>query len=417
LTSTLADLEIATFAVDEVVEGTLIGRDGPTLVVDPSQLAVGAGQPALAEATVEVVRPGDPVRIANVLDAVLPDVRADDPARTFPGALGTLSPAGTGRLHRLEGVAVLSVCDWHAGGDVVPDEFPDSFVDMDGPGAPLSPWGSTTNVVLRFVPAPGAPVADVDRAIRRSTLGVARGLAETTLGGEPDHVTAHRSAGSADPDLPAVVAILQVASEGPLADTYFYGAPMQGAVPSVADAREILGGALVNGAYDWPSVRNQTATYQGSALVRELLSADGERLRFAGLILALGYLDTAFEKQRSAMLSARLARSLGAQAAVCTTFSSGNSHTDTMLTVRALERSGIATAAIVAETNGGLTDHVPEADCVISAGNEDEMVSSWVPRRVLGSDDSCRSGEAVPTWAYLGATVQTGDGWLRAVPA
>jgi len=86
-----------------------------------------------------------------------------------------------------------------------------------------------------------------------------------------------------------------------------------------------------------------------------------------------------------------------------------------MLTVRALERLGVATAAIVAETNGGLTDHVPEADCLISAGNEDELVAAWVPGRVLGSDGLARSGEAVPTWAYLGATVQTGDGWLKAV--
>lgn len=415
MSSTLADLEIATFAVEEVVEGTLIGRDGPTLVVNLPQLAVGAGEPALAEATVEVVRPGDPVRVADVLDVVLPDVRADDPSCTFPGTLGALSPAGQGRLHRLEGVGVLSVCDWQAGGYVGPEQFPDSFVDMDGPGALLSPWGSTTNVVLRFVPAPGAPLSDVDKAIRRSTLAVARALAETTLAAGPDDVTAYRPPGSANPDLPAVVAILQVASEGPLTDTYFYGAPMQGSVPCLADAREVLGGALVNGAYDWPSVRNQTATYQGSALVRELLAADGERLRFAGLILALGYLDTAFEKQRSAMLSARLARSLGARAAICTTFSSGNSHTDTMLTVRALERLGVATAAIVAETNGGLTDHVPEADCLISAGNEDELVAAWVPGRVLGSDGLARSGEAVPTWAYLGATVQTGDGWLKAV--
>ena len=63
---------IATFAVDEVVEGTQTGRDGTTLMVASPQLAVGAGEPALAEATVEVVRPGDFVRISNGLDVVLP---------------------------------------------------------------------------------------------------------------------------------------------------------------------------------------------------------------------------------------------------------------------------------------------------------------------------------------------------------
>ena len=117
------------------------------------------------------------------------------------------------------------------------------------------------------------------------------------------------------------------------------------------------------------------------------------------------------------MLSARLARWLGADGAVCTTFSSGNSHTDTMLTVKACESLGIRTTAIISETNGGLTDHVAEADSIVSVGNEDELVDPWSPDRVIGAADAVRSGEPVPTWAYLGACVETGDMSLTAVSA
>ena len=53
----------------------------------------------------------------------------------------------------------------------------------------------------------------------------------------------------------------------------------------------------------------------------------------------------------------------------------------------------------------------------MSAGNEDELVAAWEPERVIGGDVPVRSGEPVPTWAYLSATVQTGDGWLQGVPA
>ncbi len=112
--STLADLEIATFAVDEVVEGTQTGWSAGRLTVALPQLAVGAGEPALAEATVEVVRPGDAVRISNVLDVVLPCVKVDDPNSTFSGGLGTPIARATGRTHRLGSVAVLSCCDWVA---------------------------------------------------------------------------------------------------------------------------------------------------------------------------------------------------------------------------------------------------------------------------------------------------------------
>ena len=153
--STLADLEIATFAVDEVVEGTQTGWSDGRLTLALPQLAVGAGDPALAEATVQVVRPGDSVRISNVLDVCLPGVRADDPVDSSPARSGRHA-AATGTLHRLGGVAVLSVCDWVGAGYVGPDELPDTLVDMAGPGADRSPWGATANVVVRCVPAPGA---------------------------------------------------------------------------------------------------------------------------------------------------------------------------------------------------------------------------------------------------------------------
>src|SRR4029078_5176493 len=100
--------------------------------------------------------------------------------------------------------------------------------------------------------------------------------------------------------VPAVCAILQVASEGPLTDTFFDGADLRDLMPKVIDPVWLTAGRLTNGAYDWPGVRNQTATYQALALVRALQRAHGETLRFAGLILAPGYLDTAEAKRRAA---------------------------------------------------------------------------------------------------------------------
>jgi glycine reductase len=418
LESTLADLQIATFAVDEVVEGTQTGWSDGRLTVSLPQLAVGAGEPALAEATVEVVRPGDAVRISNVLDAVLPSVDAGDPAATFPGVLGPADASMPLRLHRLAGCPVLSTCDLEAAGLAGPDVFPAAFVDMAGPGAERSPFGSTIGVVLRFVPTAGIATEDLDRAVRRETLRVARDLAASTLAAEPGRVDTYGwPASPADATLPSVVAIVQVASEGPFTDTFLRGGHMRAFEPIVLDPRALLTGELTNGAYDWPAVRNLTAFYQDSALVRELFAAHGDRLRFSGLILTPGYLDTAEAKRRAAEDAAALAAELGAEGAICTTFSSGNSHTDTMLTLRACERRGIGTVALVCETNGGLTDHVPEADSLISTGNEDELVDAWTPGRVIGGERSARVAESVPTWAYLGACSQTGDADWTAVPA
>jgi glycine reductase len=401
LVSTLADLEVATFAVDEVVEGTQTGWSDGRLTLALPQLAVGAGsQPALAEATVEVVRPGDRVRISNVLDVVLPTVEAD-----------------SGRLHRLDGVAVLTVCDWAAAGVEGADELPDSLVDMAGPAAHRSPWSETTNVVVRCVPAFDAGVAEADRAVRELGRAVGAEVAGATLGETPQAIRTIGALPSADAALPAVAVVLQVASEGPLVDTFLDGEPLGAFDPFVIDEAALYRGRLTNGAYDWPGVRNVSAIYQEPALARGLRERHGRDLRFAGIVLAPGYLDGAEQKRLAAEASATLVASLDADGVVCTTFSSGNSHTDTMLTVQACERRGITAVALVCETNGGLTDHVPEADCLVSTGNEDELVDAWTPERVIGGPERARIGERVPAVYYLGGLVQTGDARWTAVPA
>ena len=397
--STLADLEIATFAVDEVVEGTQTGWSDRRLTVSLPQLAVGAGEPALAEATVEVVRPGDRVRISNVLDVVLPDVRVRDL-----------------RLHRLAGVAVITVCDWLAAGYEEAEELPVSLIDMGGPASDRSPWGGSINLVLRCMPAPGGGVPEVDAAIRREAWRVGRALAAVTAEQEPTEViTVGGSSG--DSSLPNIALVLQVASEGPLVDTFWDEEPLGEFEPRIVSAKDVLSGSLNNGAYDWPGVRNVTAIYQDSAPIRDLSAADGSTLTFAGVILAPGYLDGAIQKRLAARSSASLAADLGVDGVIVTTFSSGNSHTDTMLTVQECERRGIATVALVCETNGGLTDHVPEATSLISTGNEDELVEAWTPERVIGGQECAAVGERIAAVHFVGGLVQTGDARWTAVPA
>jgi len=359
----LKPLIISTFDVTEVASAPVTRWSDHRLSLDLTGMAKDARHvsPALADVSLRLVRPGDSVRIANVLDAIIPDIKAASPGGTFPGVLGPLAPAGAGRTNRLGGVAVLSVCDWLAAGYSAPDEFPDSLVDMAGPGQPVTLWGDRIVLVVVCTPKPGAAIGDVDRSVRRAALQVARSAASATLAQEPDAEASYDSSGPASPDLDAIAVILQVASEGPLLDTFLYGGHLRGMVPTTLNYREILDGALTSGAYDWPAVRNVTACYQDSALIRSLAAQDGKTLRFAGVVLAPGYLDTAFEKERSAMMSARLCHQLGADGVICTTFSAGNSHTDTMLTVRACEAAGIGAVAILSETDGGLTDHLQDA--------------------------------------------------------
>ncbi|HSE81586.1 MAG TPA: glycine/sarcosine/betaine reductase component B subunit [Gaiellaceae bacterium] len=373
--------------------------------------------PELEGVDVAVVQGGDPVRITHVLDVVEPRIRPDGrPA--FPVA----GRAGKGRTNRLEGVAVVSCLDFPAEERTLHEQ--ESVVDLAGPGAQLTPFAEGTNVVLTFRREDLAN-EELEAWARRTTLTVAEELARPTLEAEPAAVERFEP-GPADASLPAVAALVQLSDLGPLYYQFVYGVPAgEAGLPRAVDPAEILDGAVTSGEYHWAALRNPTIVYQRSALVRALYREHGKRLRFAGVVLMRGYEQTADDKQRAATAAADEAVELGADGAIVTTDAGGNSHTDVMLTVRACEAAGVRTTAIVAEmadpdsTSSGLTDWVPEADSIVSAGNAEELVPAWEPERVLGGDtllDGTPAAAAgpIPVRNYLGATNQTGQHALTA---
>jgi len=401
-------LSVASYRVRDVVADDGNRWEDGALHVDLAAVERAADAlPGLRSMTAAIVRPDESTRIASILDVVEPSVKPSDPRTTFSGNLGKLGVAGTGVTNRLDGMAVVSTI-----GPAEQLDRVEGLIDMGGPGAPLSYWSRTCNLVLSFEVDPSATLAEIDRSIRVATLTVARDLAATTVDRMPDE-SESLELGPADRDLPTLCVVLQVATEGPGVDTLIYGAPVIGIMPVVMDPREILDGAIVSGAFDHASVRNPTYFYQRSRLLRELIAGHGSRWWFKGVVVTLGYLNGGFEKQRAAVLAAKLAAQLGADGAVLTTFSSGNSHTDTMLTCRACEELGVRTAVLIVESNGGLTDWVPEADCIVTVGNEDELIEAWHPDRTVGGRDPRSAPDdddaPVPLRDYLGANCQLGD--------
>ncbi len=414
-------LELASFRPTEVIAGRESRWDGSVLEIRLQGLESSLlGEPGIVGARTALVHPGDPVRLVNVLDVVEPQVKPDDPGATFPGALGSLAVAGRGRTHRLDGVAVISTAEFPPSADPAARDIQDGIVDMAGAGAPYTIWSSTTNVVLTFERDPSVPLVEVDAAIRRSTLRVAKDLAATTIGASPNAVETLAAPATAG-DLPPVCVILQLGGESPLYDTFFYGTSIRGRLPMPSEPTEVLDGAVTAGAYHWAALRNPTYCYQRSRLLLELLTAHGSRLDFRGVVVTRAYYMGAEEKWRNAFLAAKLALQMGACGAILTTDGGGNSHTDTMLTCRACEQLGIGTTVIVAEM-GGLTDRVPEADAIVSAGNADELVPEWRPEQLIGGEhlvDGRLAADAgpLPVRNYLAATNQMGQVSLRGVSA
>jgi sarcosine reductase len=364
-------------------------------------------------AEIEIVRPGEPVRVTHVLDAVEPRIRPDSRA-AFP----TEPPAGEGRTHRLDGVVILSCLDFAA--EERPLHEQESIVDLAGPGAAYTPFAGETCVVLTFRTPDGVRNEELERLARLKTLQTAESLARPTLGAKPASVETFKL-GEVDGGLPRVAALIQLSDLGPLYYLFIYGKPAGDAeLPRSIDPAELLDGAVTSGEYHWAAMRNPTIFFQRNALVRSLYREHGKRLAFAGVVLMRGYEQSADDKQRAAEAAADCAQELGAEGVIITTDAGGNSHTDVMLTCRACERAGIRTTVVLAEetdpesTRPILTDWVPEADSIVSTGNLEELVEEWKPERVLGGDtllDGTDAADAgpIPVRNYFGAANQMGQ--------
>jgi glycine/sarcosine/betaine reductase component B subunit len=384
------------------------------LRVDEGRIqSLAEAEDALEGVDVDVVAAGESVRFTHVLDAVEPRIRPDGRA-AFP----TDGKAGEGVTNRIHDAVVVSCLDFP--GEERPLHEQEAIIDLAGPGAELAPFHKWTNVVLTFRAREPAGHRAIDAAARRVTLATAEAVAEGTLEAEPVHVHTF-DLGPADASLPRVAALIQLSDLGQLYQLYLYGTPVgEAGLPRAVDPAEVMDGAVTAGEYHWAAIRNPTLFFQVNSLVRTLYREHGKRLRFAGVVLMRGYEQSAKAKQLAAEAAARAAVELQADGAVIATDAGGNSHTDTMLTCRACEQAGVRTAVIVSEetdleaTEPILTDWVPEADCIVSTGNLEELVPEWRPERVFGGDllvDGSRAAEAgpIPVRNYFGAANQMGQ--------
>jgi glycine reductase len=332
-------LEVGKFYVDEVVLGADTRLDGRTLVVSRDAVrALALREAAVADLRIDVAAPGDATRIIHVLDAVPATVKVKGPGGVFPGFLAEPVPSGRGRLHRVENLAVLTCAElpWGGGGLFVARE---AVIDMSGPAQALSPFGAMFNVVLNVRLAPDALPTDQEAVVRRVGLGVAAHVGRALADAVPVDVVAH---GRPElPDLPRIVYIHQVHSQGLYARTFLYGQDLDTLLPTPLDPNGLLEGALVSGCYLYAAYKTPTWLHCRNPVVEQLCAGHGRDHVFAGMVLSRGFHYTTLEKQRSASYAAHVAHLLRADGVVLTWDGSGNSATDAMLTLQACERLGI----------------------------------------------------------------------------
>ena len=384
-------LELGRIRIKDVQFGPATKVEDGVLYVDRAAIeAIVREDERIADVTVELAKPGEEVRIIPVKDVIEPRVKVEGAGGVFPGMVSKVETVGDGRTHVLSGAAVVTC------GKVV--GFQEGIIDMTGPGADYTPFSKLNNVVVVCEPIAGLPQHEHEVAIRMAGLKVAAYLGEAGRDIEPDEVDVYECLPlleqvDAYPDLPKVVYVYMLQSQGLLHDTYVYGVDAKKILPTLIYPTEVMDGAIVSGNCVSACDKNTTYHHQNSPVIHDLLARHGRDINFIGVVITNENVTLA-DKERSSNFASKLVEMLGAEGAVVSEEGFGNPDADLIMNCVKLEKKGIKTVLVTDEYAGrdgasqSLADANPLANAVVTAGNANEVVNLPPMKKVIGHPEA-----------------------------
>lgn len=309
----------------------------------------------ISSVEIELLAPGEKVRLLNVQDVVQPRCKIGSDA-DFPGFLSKIQTAGAGRTRSLLGVAV-------AVSNPDTNRIESGILDMAGPAADMSAYGRMNIVSVIPRKADGTEERDFENAVKKAGFKAAVYLAQGAAG----HPVAEEEVFDLDlpnlekNDLPRVACFYQAYSPQfnylAVSDPIVYGAEISQMLPTVFHPNEILDGGFVG----WNALKAlDTYCLQNHGVIRALYRHHGKTLNFVGVVAATANM-TAESRERSACLSAKLIKEvLGADGVIIVKILGGMPHLDISATGVECEKLGVKTAVTTTPltATGTLSDTV-----------------------------------------------------------
>lgn len=382
------DLKIGNIFIKDLKFGSATEVKEATLYVNPKELEeLLLKDEHLASISLELVHPGDSVRIMPVKDVIEPRVKPDQQSGIFPGMVSKMFTAGRGTTHVLKGVGVVTT------GKIV--GYQEGIIDMSGPGAEYTPFSKLHNLVICAEPAQGITPHQHEESLRLMGLRAANYLGEAARKLDPDEVITYETLPIVQyhekyADLPKVAYVYMLQSQGLLHDTYFYGVDVKNIVPTLMHPTEVMDGAIVSGNCVSACDKNTTYHHLNNPVIHDLFERHGKDLCFVGCVITNENV-TLLDKQRSSDLVAKLVESLGVDGVIISEEGFGNPDTDLIMNCNKIEAKGIKTVLLTDEfagqdgTSQSLADGSPLADAIVSGGNANALITLPPMDKVIGS--------------------------------
>ncbi len=403
-------LELNTVRIEDITFGEKTFIKGRTLYINRAELqALLREDRRLKDADVELAHPGDKSRIVKVVDVIEPRAKTSDGDQDFPGAVGKQAAAGKGSTCVLKGTAVV-LTDYREKWDTTHSaDANGEIIEMCGPGADVSIFGKTHNVVVLATPNDGISANDYLSAVKIAGLKTAAYLARSGKGAAPDETEVFELPALPDTNalcekLPRIAYIYQIQTlqfEPVQGEPILYGKNVPDLVPTLIHPNEVLDGAITS---PLPTLNMLTYHVQNHPVIRELYKRHGKELCFGGVILTLAPNNVA-DMERVSNMAANLAKYIvGADGVILTKMGGGAPELAMAKTAQRCEQLGMKTAIAMLHMGADMRDSkyggmtifsMPEVDAIVSMGVPFVDLSLPAVDRIIGRPNFSSAGPRI----------------------
>ncbi len=383
-------LEFRKISINDLRFGDETKVENGTLVVQKEMLIEELKSiPNVKDIKIDIAKPGEKTRIIPVKDVIQPRYKVEG-AEGFAGVTSDVAQLGEGIVNVLDGAAIVTI------GDIV--GFQEGVIDMWGEGAKWTPFSKTFNIVVDISVDDDLSPHEHEETVRIVGLRASELVGLAGKDAKEDSVEVYELGNNVEeskkyPELPKVVYVEMLISQGLLHAGYIYGVDSAHILPTVLAPTEELDGAVISGNCVAACDKITTYQHQNNNVIKELIGLHGKEINFLGVIL-VPELTTLNGKFISCDYTAKLCKMLGAEGVIVSEEGYGNPDVDLLMICSRLEKSGIKTVLITDECSGWdgmsqpLADTSKDAVAVISTGNVSHVVELGKADRVLGDPEA-----------------------------